>query len=123
MDGLLGHVLFSWLANAVAIGVAAALVGSITATGLGGVLIAGLVFGIVNLLVKPLLTLLALPLVILTLGLALFLVNMAMFALTAALVDDLEVGGFWSVAEGTLIIWAVNVVLQLVFSRREAALA
>src|SRR5689334_8173909 len=124
MDGLLARLLFAWAANSIAIAVAVGLVGSIHAEGVGAIIGAGLVFGIVNLLVKPILTLLTLPLHIITLGLSLFLVNMAMFALTAGLVDNLEVGGFWSVAEGTIIIWAVDLVLNLVFFReREAVTA
>jgi putative membrane protein len=120
MDGLLGRVLFSWIANALAIGVAVALIGSINATGLGAIVLAGLVFGVVNLLVKPVLTLLTLPLHVITLGLSLFFVNMAMFALTAWIVDDLDVGGFWSVVEGTVIIWVVDVIVHTVWGRVDA---
>jgi putative membrane protein len=123
MDGIVGRLLFAWIANAIAIGVAVALVGSINATGLGAVVLAGLVFGVVNLLVKPVLTLLTLPIHVITLGLSLFLVNMAMFALTAWIVDDLHVGGFWSVAEGTLIIWLVDLVLHAVWGRVDVATA
>jgi putative membrane protein len=123
MDGIVGRLLFSWIANAIAIGVAVALVGSINATGAGAIVLAGLVFGVVNLLVKPILTLLTLPIHVITLGLSLFLVNMAMFALTAWIVDDLEVGGFWSVAGGTLIIWLVDLVVNAVWSRADVATA
>jgi putative membrane protein len=120
MDGIVGRLLFAWIANAIAIGVAVALIGSINATGLGAIVLAGLVFGIVNLLVKPVLTLLTLPLHVITLGLSLFFVNMAMFALTAWIVDDLDVGGFWSVVEGTVIIWVVDVIVHTVWGRVDA---
>jgi putative membrane protein len=123
MDGLLGRVLFSWIANALAIGVAVALIGSINATGLGAIVLAGLVFGVVNLLVKPVLTLLTLPLHVITLGLSLFFVNMAMFALTAWIVDDLEVGGFWSVVGGTVVVWLVDVIVYAVWARADVATA
>jgi putative membrane protein len=123
MDGIVGRLLFSWIANTIAIAVAVALIGSINATGAGAIVLAGLVFGIVNLLVKPILTLLTLPIHVITLGLSLFLVNMAMFALTAWIVDDLEVGGFWSVAEGTVIIWLVDLVLNAAWSRADVATA
>jgi putative membrane protein len=123
MDGIVGRLLFAWIANAIAIGVAVALIGSINATGLGAIVLAGLVFGIVNLLVKPVLTLLTLPLHIITLGLSLFLVNMAMFALTAWIVDDLEVGGVWSVAGGTVVIWLVDLVVYAVWGRADVATA
>ena len=123
MDGIVGRLLFSWIANALAIGVAVALIGSINATGIGAIVLAGLVFGLVNLFIKPVLTLLTLPLTIITLGLSLFLVNMAMFALTAWIVDDLEVGGFWSVVGGTFIIWLVDMIVYLVWGRVDVATA
>ena len=117
MDGIVGRLLFAWVANTIAIGVAVALIGSIDATGLGAIVLAGLVFGIVNLLVKPVLTLLTLPLHVITLGLSLFFVNMAMFALTAWIVNDLDVGGFWSVVEGTIIVWVADVIVHTVWGR------
>jgi putative membrane protein len=120
---MVGRLLFSWIANTLAIGVAVALIGSINATGIGAIVLAGLVFGIVNLFIKPILTLLTLPLVIITLGLSLFLVNMAMFALTAWIVDDLEVGGFWSIAGGTVIIWVVDMIINLMWGRVDVATA
>jgi putative membrane protein len=66
MNGIVGRLLFSWIANAIAIGVAVALIGSIDTTGVGANVLASLVFGIVNLLVKPILTLLTLPLVVIS---------------------------------------------------------
>jgi uncharacterized membrane protein YvlD (DUF360 family) len=42
---------------------------------------------------------------------------MAMFALTAWIVDGFDVGGFWSVAKGTVIIWAVNFVIDFIVRR------
>jgi putative membrane protein len=54
---------------------------------------------------------------VLTLGVGLFLINMAMLALTAWIVSGFGVGGFWSVAGGTIVVWLVNVVVHLVTER------
>ena len=77
--------------------------------------VAALVFGIVNLVVRPLVVLLALPAVILTLGLALLLVNALMLLLTGALVPGFDVRDFfWAAVLGALIVWIVNMLLHAV---------
>ncbi|GAA2476345.1 phage holin family protein [Streptomyces thermolineatus] len=116
---------FQTVANAVAIAVAAWLVGGIELTGddtwdtvLTLVLVA-LLFGLVNWLVKPVVGLLSLPLFILTLGLFTLVVNALMLWLTSWLSDQagltFHVDGFWAAFWGALIVsvvsWAVNVVL------------
>jgi putative membrane protein len=73
--------------------------------------LAALVFTIVNWVVKPILAILSIPLIILTFGIAYFFVNVLMLVLTDALVDDFEVGGFWTVVGATIVIWLVNVVV------------
>jgi putative membrane protein len=114
---LLERVLISWAGNLLALWAAAFLVGSVNASGFGSLVIAAAVFGLVNLIVKPVVQLLSLPVIVITFGIALFFINMAMLALTAWIVSGFEVGGFWSLAEGTLVIWAVNVVIGLITRR------
>jgi putative membrane protein len=77
--------------------------------------LAGLVLGLVNMVVRPLVILLALPAVILTLGLALLFVSALMLYLTDLIVPGFESGGFWSTLGGALVVWAVNVALHAVF--------
>lgn len=79
------------------------------------VVIAGLVFAIVNWLVKPITTFLALPLIILTLGIALFFVNLLMLYLTSWIVPGFSISGFWSAVGATIIVWIVNSILSAVF--------
>ncbi|MCS0635168.1 phage holin family protein [Streptomyces sp. LP05-1] len=113
------------IANAAALAVAIWLLHDITLTGnstgrkaLTLVLVA-LVFGVVNILVKPVVKLLTLPLFILTLGLFTLVVNALMLLLTSWLAGKLSlsfhVEGFWTAVLGGLIIsvvsWAMNVVL------------
>src|SRR4051812_50021046 len=64
----------------------------------------GLIFGVVNAVVGPILRLLSLPFVLVTLGLFLLVVNAALLGLTAALTDRLQVDGFGSAVVGGLLL-------------------
>ena len=64
----------------------------------------GLIFGVVNAIVGPLLRLLSLPFVVLTLGLFLLVINAALLALTAGLSDRLQIDGFGTALIGGLIL-------------------
>src|SRR5204863_7201093 len=84
---LLARLVVAWAVNVAALWVAVKLFDDVTSSGWRALIIAGLVFGIVNTFVKPVLILLSLPIVLLTLGLFLFFINMAMLALTDWLVS------------------------------------
>ena len=58
------------------------------------------------------LVLLGLPFIILTLGIGLFLINMFLVWLTAAVVPGFEASGFWQIAKAAIVVWLVNVLLQ-----------
>ncbi len=76
----------------------------------------GLLFGVVNAIVGPILRLLSLPFVVLTLGLFLLVVNAALLGLTALLTDRLTIDGFWTALIGGLILalvsWAADQLLD-----------
>jgi putative membrane protein len=104
--------------NVVALWVAARLLDGVDYHGdLGTLILAGLVLGLVNLFVRPVVRLLALPLVILTLGLALLLVNALMLGLTSALVPGFAVHGVGAAILGALVISAVNLALSVLLKR------
>jgi putative membrane protein len=65
--------------------------------------------------VKPIVTLLALPLVILTLGIVLFLINILMLYITDWIVSGFKIDDFWAAVWATIVIWLVNWILQIVF--------
>ena len=110
----------TWFFNIVALWVAAELLDGIRYGEDEWILvIAALVFSLANIFVKPLVILFTLPLVILTLGLALFFVNLLMLYLTSWVVDDFTVDSFGAAILATIIIWVVNTVLEAVFSRDE----
>jgi putative membrane protein len=114
---VIGRILLWWAFNTVALGVAVAVVGSVSVGGFAGLATAGLVLGLLNVFLRPILTILGAPLHVITLGLSLFLVNVAIIALTGALVDSLDLGGFVSILKVTVIVWLAGLALQLVFGR------
>lgn len=126
------NFLIKVVVNALAIWVATLVVPGITATGPGTdlanqvltFLVIGLIFGLVNAVVKPVVALLALPLYIVTLGLFSFIVNALMLELTSWIsqatpltftVDDF----FWSAVLGAVVITFVSMVLNLVLPDRD----
>ncbi len=111
--------LVTWAFNLVALWVAAALLGGIDYDGFGVLVVASLVFSIVNMFVRPLVILFTLPLVIVSLGLALFFINLLMLYLTSWIVDDFTIDGFWWAFLATIIVWLVNSVLEAFFGGQE----
>ncbi|MGW4223947.1 phage holin family protein [Streptomyces bauhiniae] len=119
------NLLVKTIANAGALAVAVWLLDKITLTGgstgekVGTLIVVALVFGLVNLLVKPVVKVLTFPLFILTLGLITLIVNALMLLLTSWVCGQLDlsfhVEGFWTAVLGGLIIsivsWALNLVL------------
>jgi putative membrane protein len=71
-------------------------------------LIAGLVLGIANAVLKPILTLLTLPLVIVTLGFFYLLINIAMVGLAEWIAPEFSVDGFWGYVGVVFVVWLVN---------------
>lgn len=74
----------------------------------GPLLLAGAVLGLANVFLKPLVTFIALPLIILTFGIAYFFVNVVMLLFTEWVTPDFFIGGFWTYVGATLVISLVN---------------
>ena len=99
-------------ANALALWLAATIVQGVhLSSNFGDVIIVAVVFGLVNALVKPVVQLLAFPLVFLTLGLLTLVINAAMLMLTDSLSRGLTVEDFTAAFLGALVISVVNVLL------------
>jgi putative membrane protein len=105
---MIGRLIATMVVNAAAIWVAAAVFDGITYDSAPILLFTGLVLGVVNFVVRPVVTLLTLPFVILTLGLWLIVVNAAMLGLTSWLVSGFSVDGFWTAVGGAIVIGVVN---------------
>lgn len=101
------RLIFHWLISAIAIGVAAYLVPGIHVT-LVGTLIAAIVLGALNLLIRPFLFILTLPINILTLGLFSLVINAVLVLVAGAIVPGFYVSGFWSAFFFALVLMIVN---------------
>jgi putative membrane protein len=113
-DEFLVSALVGWGINIVALLVIDSLFDSIEIGRWGSVLIGAAVLGIANAVVKPVLTVLALPLIVVTLGLAYFAINVAMLALAEWVASDFSIDGFWTYVGATIVVWLVNLILNLV---------
>lgn len=100
------------LLNAVAVLLAARIVPGIHVTGASAALVAGLVLGVINAVIRPVLIILTLPFTILTLGLFIFIVNAICLALVAWLVPGFGVHGFAAALLGSIFISLVSWVLS-----------
>jgi putative membrane protein len=110
---MLRWLFVSWLANVLALGLATWVLSGVTNDGSTGTLIwVALVFGVLNTILKPIVKFLTLPLAILTLGIAWFFVSMLMLWLTDLLSSAWNIEGFWTFVWATIIVWAVNVVVD-----------
>jgi putative membrane protein len=109
--------------NAVAIAVAAWLLPGLQLSGPGAAILAGILLGFVNVLVRPVLLVLTFPFTLVTLGLFIFVVNAICLALTAALVPGFAIVSFWSALGGALVVSIVSWVLNglLVSDDRKSA--
>ena len=106
------------LINAVAIAITAMIIPSIQVAdnSIGTLLIIGLIFGIVNSMLKPILVLLTCPAVILSLGLFIFVINGIMLLITDALAGDRLIieGGIFTAVLGGLVMGLVSMLLETV---------
>jgi putative membrane protein len=103
----------SWLTNALTLAIVAGVLGGVRVVNAGDLLEAAAVFGILNTLLKPLLRLVTLPLAIVSFGVAWFFVSLLMLVLTKAIVNGFYIHGFSTLVLATLIVWLVNVLLDL----------
>lgn len=102
------YLLLRWLISTLAVLAAAYLVPGVHVTNFWAALIAALVIGLVNALIRPLVILLTLPVNILTLGLFTLVINALMFWLAATIVKGFYVNGFWPAFWGALVYWLVS---------------
>ena len=108
-------LVFAWIANILSLAVADWLFSGVDINGFWPLVIGGAVLGIANTIVKPILTILTLPLVIITLGLFLFVINVLMLALAEWIAPDFSIDGFWTYVGATIVVWIVNYVLHAAF--------
>ncbi len=115
--------LIRWLLLAAALLLVAHLYPGVQVTSFTSALLAALVLGLFNTLLRPILVLLTLPVTLLTLGLFLFVINALLFWATASLLNGLTVTGFGAALIGSLIYslcgMAIDVVIERLFPESE----
>ncbi|MBP6869254.1 MAG: phage holin family protein [Candidatus Pacebacteria bacterium] len=96
-----------WIISSIAIGIAAYLLPGAEVT-LVGALVLAVVLGLINMVIRPIILLLTLPLTIVTLGLFSLVVNALLIMLADMIVPDFSVNGFWTALLFSLIVSVIN---------------
>jgi putative membrane protein len=104
-------LLLKWLIMATSIIISAYLIPGVTVSGLFTALWVALFLGIVNVLVRPILILITLPINILTLGLFTFVINAVLVLLASSMINGFHVKGFWIAMLLSIVISIINYVL------------
>ncbi len=97
------RLLLHWLLNSVALLIVAHVVPGVSVREWGTALVAAVLLGLANAVVKPVLVLLTLPVTVLTLGLFLLVINGLLFWAVSGLTSGFEVRGFWTGVLGALV--------------------
>jgi putative membrane protein len=113
-------LLARWIINAAALLLVAYLYPGVSVESFATALVAALVLGLVNAVVRPLLVILTLPVTLLTLGLFLFVINALLFWLVTELVPGFRVSGFGAALLGSILYSVITVITSwLLFSRQK----
>jgi putative membrane protein len=81
----------------------------------GSVLLGAAVLALANTFLKPVLTILTFPIILITLGLFYFALNVGMLALAEWIAPDFSINGFWTYVGATIVVWLVNWALYALF--------
>lgn len=110
-------LLFRWLISALVLILIAYYVPGIHVTNFYSALVAALILGLINALIRPLLLILTLPINIFTFGLFTLVINALMFWLASTVVKGFYVAGFWPAFWGALIMWIVGWFVNSLFKK------
>ena len=111
-------LLARWIVNAAALLLVAYLYPGVQVGGFGRALIAALVLGLVNAVIRPILVLLTLPVTVLTLGLFLFVINALLFWLVAEIVRGFTVTGFGAALVGSILYTVITLITSWILFPR-----
>lgn len=109
-------LILRWLLNATALLIVSSLVQGFAVESFYTALIAALILGLVNAVIRPILLLLTLPITILTLGLFTFVINALMILLVSTIVKGFVVDGFGPAFIAAIILWLISLVTNLAFA-------
>jgi putative membrane protein len=112
-----------WLINTVALILVAYLLPGVNVATFGAALVAALVLGLINAVIRPILILLTLPVTILTLGLFIFVVNGLLFWFVGSFIQGFQVAGFWWGVLGAIVYSLISWLLTALILHRPSAAA
>ncbi len=104
-----------WIATTIAVAVAEHLLAGMYADGWMSLIVAALLLGVINAVIRPIMLLLSLPFILVTLGFFILVVNALMLWIVGVIVPGFHVDGFWTAFFGSIIIGIVNWALSAVF--------
>ena len=113
------RLILVWVLNAIALLAVAYMLPSIRVDDFMSALIAALVLGLLNTLVRPVLLLLTLPVTLVTLGLFIFVLNGLLFWFAGSILSGFHVGGFWSAVLGAVLYSLISWALSFLIPRRQ----
>ena len=108
---LVVRALVGWGVNIVALLIIDGIFDGVEISRWGPVLLGAAVLALANAFVKPVLTILTFPIILITLGLFYFVLNIAMLALAEWIAPDFSIDGFWTYVGAAIVVWLVNWVL------------
>ena len=101
------HLILRWLISTVALFAVPYIVPGVSVGNIWNAIVAAAVIGLINLLIRPILLILTLPINMLTLGLFTLVVNAVLFWFASTIVDGFEVSGFLAAFLGALAYWLI----------------
>ena len=110
-------LIVKWLLSAAALLFVAYIYSGVQVTSFTSAMVAALVIGLLNTIVRPVLVVLTLPVTVLTLGLFLFVINALVFWSAAAVLDGFQVRGFLAALLGSVIYTVLGVVIEAALER------
>lgn len=117
---MLKRLLISWLVNFVGLWVASELFSGIQyGDRLRVLIVAALVFALINAIIRPVITILSLPFIVVTLGFFTLVINTFMLYITSFFYPKLQVNSIWSAVGAVVIVWLVNYVTNWYLFERE----
>ena len=113
-------LLLIWFLNALALLTVAYVLPGIVVDGFTSALVAALILGLINMLLRPLLILLTLPVTVITFGLFILVINGLLFWLAGTVLKGFEVSGFWVGVLGALLYSIISSVLAMIFFEKKS---
>lgn len=116
---MIRRFLLTWLANFMGLLLATVFFSGIAADSLWVIVIASLVFGIVNALLRPVLVILSLPAIVLTLGFFSLIINAILLYITSAIYKPFQVNSIWAAIGAVIILWLANYAMSFIIDKED----